>query len=108
MILANKLQGKTPLQKLRWLHRAQELLRLQHNQMGADFRNGLITQQEWDDYVAQFETRNSRLLRAMTIVRDNIGLTDLTPEERDQSKAIFDDGRDAVDLDTDIDVTTVE
>lgn len=108
MILAQKLLGKTPAEKMRWLHRAMELLRLQHNNRGDDFRNGVITEQEWKDYVALFEQRNAKLLRALNIVRDSLGITDLTLAERNQSKAVWLNGRDATDLDGDIDITSIE
>lgn len=108
MILAQKLQGKTPVEKMRWLHRAIELLRLQHNNKGTDFRNGVITEQEWKSYVTLFEQRNAKLLRAMNLVRKNVGLTDMTPAEREQSKTIWLDGKDATDLDADIDIDVIE
>lgn len=108
MILAQKLQGKTPVEKMRWLHRAIELLRLQHNNKGADFRNGVITEQEWNEYLVTFENRNKKLLRAMNIVRENHGITELTKAERDQMKTVWLDGRDATDLDADIDIDVIE
>ncbi len=40
----------TTEQKLDFCILAQEKLRLEHNSMGAQFKAGKITQQQWDDY----------------------------------------------------------
>ena len=37
--------------KTAFLYKAQEELRLLHNQMGDDFRNGIITEKQWQDFL---------------------------------------------------------
>ncbi|MBN1830298.1 MAG: hypothetical protein JW884_14290 [Deltaproteobacteria bacterium] len=41
---------KTDLEKTEYWTRAQELLRLEHNEMGVQFRDGKITKKEWEKY----------------------------------------------------------
>ena len=39
--------------KIVWLYRAVELMRLEHNEKGAKFRNKEISKEEWDDYTKE-------------------------------------------------------
>lgn len=41
----------TNIEKMEFCYLAQEKLRLEHNAKGKDFRDGKITQEQWDDYV---------------------------------------------------------
>ena len=40
----------------------QELLRLKHNEMGAKFRNGEITKQEWNDFLTNWHNPRERVV----------------------------------------------
>ena len=40
----------TPAERTEYCYRAQELLRLDHNAKGADFKDGKINENEWIDY----------------------------------------------------------
>jgi hypothetical protein len=45
-----------------YLYRLQELLRLEHNKKGADFREGKITGEQWLEYEGiNFDPRNSAI-----------------------------------------------
>lgn len=60
-----QISGLTPttdLEKFEYSVRAEELLRLQHNEMGAKFRAGEITQEEWNTYLEKDFTPKSRKL----------------------------------------------
>jgi hypothetical protein len=41
----------SPADKLEFCYIAQEKLRAEHNQIGTDFREGKITQEDWDLYM---------------------------------------------------------
>lgn len=48
----------TEASKMSFCHRLDELLRQQHNTQGEKFRNGLLTQAEWDSYQKDFLTKS--------------------------------------------------
>jgi hypothetical protein len=61
--------------KIKFLYRAVELLRLEHNQKGADFRKGKITEAEWKDYVKNsFEPRINRLFLILNPIKEKLGI----------------------------------
>ena len=37
--------------KLAFFYKAQETLRLEHNSKGEDYKNGLITKKQWEEYI---------------------------------------------------------
>src|SRR3990167_8175105 len=52
----------TDIEKLEFSSRAEELLRLEHNVMGARFRDGEITLAQWNRYVKEdFEPRSKKI-----------------------------------------------
>ena len=51
-----------PIEKLEYLYRAEELLRLQHNEMGRQFRKGEIAQEEWQTYLKEYFDPKSKWL----------------------------------------------
>ena len=56
------LNCNTPAEKIEYWYRAEELLRLEHNEMGKKFREGKIFQAEWDRYQKEdFEPRNIKI-----------------------------------------------
>lgn len=53
---------KTDNEKLEYLYRYQEKLRLEHNEKGKDFREGRLARAAWDDYkINQFRPLNCEL-----------------------------------------------
>ena len=44
------MEAKTPAEKTNVLYRLQELLRLEHNERGADYNAGIITKAQWEGY----------------------------------------------------------
>ena len=54
--------ANTLSEKFEYAYAAQEKLRLEHNVMGAKFRNGVITKNEWEDYLEiDFNPLNNKL-----------------------------------------------
>lgn len=53
--------------KLNFAHRADELLRLEHNAMGVKFNNKEITKEEWELYQKEdFEIKSKAIHRAIS------------------------------------------
>ena len=52
------LTANTNLEKLEFLYQSQEILRFQFREMGRQYREGIITGQEWEDYKKIFEPKN--------------------------------------------------
>jgi len=44
------MEVKTPAEKTNVLYRLQELLQLEHNERGADYKAGNITKAQWEGY----------------------------------------------------------
>lgn len=104
--LTEKLEGKTPQQKLRFLYRVGERLRIQHNRKGEDFTGGVITEAEWTAYQDTFYKRQQRVLNKINNVRDNQGLFD--EASKDVMLIHKKDGIEATDLDVEIDEDNIE
>lgn len=64
----------TEEEKLKYVYRTEELLRLEHNENGAKFRDGQITEQEWKEYLKDFEGRYTNVLHERATLRDSLGL----------------------------------
>ena len=63
----------TLAERAEYAHSAQEQLRLAHNEMGKKFRDGVISQDEWDRYRKDyFNPRSAILAEAICMYRDNI------------------------------------
>lgn len=59
-------------EKLAYLSRARELLRLEHNAMGKKYRDGEITENEWQKYLSeQFEPKNKQISHEIAKLREN-------------------------------------
>lgn len=53
-----------------FFYRAQEKLRLEHNRMGKEFREGKITQEEWDAYRRnEFEPTSDEIVAGILAAR---------------------------------------
>ena len=51
MTLEESLSSLTSEQKVAYLYRTQEKLRLAHNEKGKDFRDGKISKAEWQEFL---------------------------------------------------------
>jgi len=54
------------------LYRLQELLRLEHNSYGLQFKQGTITQKDWNNYKNQFNIKNDLLSLEICKIRQLI------------------------------------
>lgn len=60
---------------LKFIYRAIELLRLEHNIKGKDFRNGKITEKVFRDYQKNdFELRNQKLFGILNPIKERLGI----------------------------------
>lgn len=62
------LTANTNLEKLEYLYESQEALRLQHNEMGRQYREGIISVQEWEKYKKEEFLPKSRAIGEGTAV----------------------------------------
>lgn len=60
----------TPNDKIEYGYAAQEALRLEHNAKGADFKNGIITQKEWADYLLIFDEKQLLISKSILVERE--------------------------------------
>lgn len=61
----------TPALKTEYLYRAQELLRLYHNDEGKKFRDGVISDTEWHDFKTKvFDPLNDKISDAILEQRE--------------------------------------
>jgi len=60
------------MKKMAYIQRAQEVLRLKHNAMGALYRNKKITKQQWEDFVKNyFDPRSDAVVQEILKLRHN-------------------------------------
>ena len=88
----------TNLEKFEYSVRSEELLRLQHNEMGAKFRKGEISEKEWNAYLKEFDPKSKKLGHDKSILRDSIviespnkDISSSTPKEdiKPEPKSIY-------------------
>ena len=72
-------QVNTDSEKIEFSIRAEELLRLEHNIMGAKFRNSEITEAQWNNYLRdEFMPRSRKLGSEIGRLRGALGINSLT------------------------------
>jgi len=115
MDIRSKLKGKTIDEELRFLYRVNEILRLEHNAEGTKFRDGVITEAQWDVYKQGFRARQKRILGRASAIRKRLGLDKVVhgtaAEElaaRDRSTKHKREGSIASRFDGEIDIKTIE
>ena len=96
--LSMKLQTlKNNKEKLSYLYRTQELLRLEHNEKGKDFRDGKITKKVFRDYQSKdFEPRLEKVLSKRNKILEEEGVVkteiDIDGKEtRTEKQKVFDE-----------------
>jgi hypothetical protein len=63
----------TDQDKLAYCYRAIELLRLEHNSNGDNYRSGLMTGKQWEDYLKDWEKRFQNIDYQKNILVDKLG-----------------------------------
>jgi hypothetical protein len=62
----------TGAKKLFYYYELQEKLRILHNQKGEDFRNGVITKDEWEKWLKEyFDPRQEAIIKGILEEREN-------------------------------------
>ena len=77
---------KTDTDKVDWLYRAQEKLRIEHNTMGQTLNDGGITQEQWLAYKGEFRAKNCALCEEIAPLR-TVLYEDLSDAERSAAKS---------------------
>lgn len=62
----------TAAEKTAFLYRLSEKLRLEHNEMGAKFRNKTISKIEWDTYLSKFNVKHKKMIDDLLAERDKL------------------------------------
>jgi hypothetical protein len=105
MTILELLQGKTPAKKVRILYRIIERLRLRHNEVGDNFRNGVITEAQWKAFLAIWEPRYQRVAHILNVIKENQGL--FLEAKMTEIRTLKEEGKVLTTYDTDIDIETV-
>lgn len=84
------LLANTPTEKLEWVYRAEEVLRLEHNEIGRQYRENILTEQQWNDYlVTSFNEKSKWLGYEKATLRDTLGYSKID-RDATSTKAEFD------------------
>jgi len=59
----------TAAEKTAFLYRLQERMRLEHNDMGQQFRNKLISRYEWDEFLRWWNEDNDQIVTEILAAR---------------------------------------
>lgn len=105
MTILELLQGELPAQKVRILYRIIERLRLRHNEVGAQFRNGEITEAQWKAFLEVWEKRHQRVYHILNVIKENQGL--FLEAKMTEIRTLKEKGKVLTDYDADIDIETV-
>lgn len=69
------------IEKLEWVYHAEEVLRLEHNEMGRQYREGIITEAQWNEYLAlSFNEKSKWLGYEKATLRNNLGYSTMDTE----------------------------
>lgn len=80
--------------KLKFAYRAQELLRLEHNDMGRQYRENKISDLQWKSYIGQHKTCNYTLSCFIAenreiVMKSELGIDELDYKNEVQMTAIL-------------------
>lgn len=103
----------TTKDKFKYLSRVAELLRLEHNKKGADFKGGKITEKEFRNYQRNdFDGRFKNVLHEINKIKEAEGITRGDPEKLTEKQIEFrqleQSGKTEKKWDTEIDIKTIE
>jgi|APSaa5957512535_1039671.scaffolds.fasta_scaffold28984_3 hypothetical protein len=103
-MIEDLLKNKTDDEKLKFLYRVSEKLRLEHNNKGKDFKDGVITKVEFNTYIKNnFLVKQKIVLREINLIKDALDF--FNPDKRDEIQTLKEVGKKANNLDKDIDIT---
>lgn len=105
MTILELLQGKTAPQKVRILYRIIERLRLRHNEVGDNYRNGVITEAQWKAFLEVWEPRVQRVSHIINVIKENQGW--FSEAAKNTVIAMKTEGKVLTTSDADIDIETV-
>jgi len=63
--------------KIKFLYRVLEKLRLEHNEKGKDFREKKLTQAEWDKFDKEFKEKVSKVYEIISPIKKVLGMTNM-------------------------------
>ena len=101
---------KTDEDKVKFLYRNIELLRLEHNAKGKDFREGKMTEADFRNYQkGDYRIRQTKLFELLSPIKEKVGLYTLNPNEHpdDPRLKLKEDGKIATKFDKKIDITKI-
>ena len=107
----NHLDIKGNEDKIKFLYRTIELLRLEHNEKGKDFREKKISEIEWNNYVKNsFEPRSKNIFSTLNQLNDKLGINRIDPSENldDPRLKLKADGKKETKWDTIIDIKKIQ
>ena len=96
--------------KIRFLYRAIELLRLEHNIKGKEFRDGKISEKTFRDYQKyNFEPRNEKLFAMLNPIKEKLGMfqLDLTKNPNDPRWLLKEQGQQETKWDNSINIKQI-
>lgn len=105
MIFPEKLA--TDEEKLKFAYRAKEILRLEHNAKGDQFRDGKVSKDEWTEYVKDFEGRFTNVLYEIATLRDALGHSRVSAKNISEIETFKSAAKIDVQYDVDIDVKMI-
>ncbi len=97
----------TDEEKLKFAYRAKEILRLEHNAKGDQFRGGGISKDEWIVYVKDFEGRFTNVLYEIATLRDVLGHSQVTAKNISAIETLKNTAKIDTKYDVDIDVKMI-
>jgi len=100
---------KTDEDAFKFYHRADELLRLEHNRQGEAFKQGKINKIEWEEYKEKsFKPRLKRLHAEKNALKEKLDLVrDYAGNELEEARRIAEEGKVWKEVDKYIDLTKV-
>ena len=79
----------TNYEKLEFLYQAQETLRFQHNEMGRQYREGIITNEEWQSYLKNnFEPKSEWIGWGTSVIGEKLGNIEISTTSSTTGKTI--------------------
>ncbi len=76
--------------KLKFLYRAMELLRLEHNERGKMFREGKISEKEFRDYQnGEFNQKTEKIFAELNPLKEKLGLFQLPKDNLTDTKSLL-------------------
>jgi hypothetical protein len=75
-IIAKYQSLATPKEKLEFLFEVQERLRIKHNEKGKDFRDGVITEEQWKNFEGKWFDVSKAVGGKLSEIRESVFVND--------------------------------